>query len=53
MSLQSLLIAIIIINQIYVVNLTEIVSISFNTFFNQGQRTDIFSIDDLAKKNLY
>jgi len=47
------LIIIIIINQLYIVNSSEIVSIPFNSFFKYGTKTNMSSIDDLAQTNLY
>ena len=44
---------IIILSQLYLINNSEIVSISFNSFFKQGTKTNITSIDDLAHTNLF
>ena len=52
MDLQLLFI-IITINQLYLSNTSEIVSIPFNSFFKQGTRGNISSIDDLAYSNLF
>ena len=52
MSLK-LLYFIIIINQIYLLHTSQIVSIPFNSFFKYGYRTNISSIDDLSRMNLY
>jgi len=52
MSFRNLII-IMIINQIYKVTSSEIVSIPFNSFFKHGTKTKISSIDDLALTNLY
>ena len=41
------------INQLYLSNTSQIVSIPFNSFFKQGTRTNISSIDDLAYSNLF
>ena len=51
MALQLLFI-IIILNQSYLINNSEIVSIPFDSFFKQGTKTNISSIDDLAHTNL-
>ena len=52
MSLHLLFI-IAIINELYHINASEIVSISFDTFFKRGTQTNITSIDDLAHSNLF
>ena len=52
MSLK-LLYFIIIINQIYLLHTSQIVSLPFNSFFKYGYRTNITSIDDLSRMNLY
>lgn len=52
MSFKNLII-IIVINQIYIFNSSEIVSIPFNSFFKHRTKTNISSIDDLAQTNLY
>ena len=52
MALKSLLI-ILIFNQIYLSNTSEIVSISFNSFYKKGTNNIISSIDDLAHSNLH
>ena len=52
MSFQ-LLYFIIIINQIYLLHSSQIVSLPFNSFFKYGNRTNISSIDDLSRINLY
>ena len=52
MSFKNLII-IIVINQIYILKASEVVSIPFNSFFRHGTKTNISSIDDLAQTNLY
>lgn len=44
---------IIIISQLSIINSSDIISISFNSFFKYGLKTNITSIDDLAQTNLY
>ena len=52
MSFKNLIIFIVI-NQIYILKASEVVSIPFNSFFRHGTKTNISSIDDLAQTNLY
>ena len=47
-----LLFIIIFLNQLYLTYNSEIVSIQFDSFFKQGTKTNISSIDDLAHVNL-
>jgi len=48
-----LIIIIIIVNQLDILNSSEVVLISFKSFFKYGSKTNISSIDDLANTNLY
>ncbi len=49
----KLLFIIFIFSQLYLSNTSEIVSISFNSFYRKGTNGNISSIDDLAHSNLY
>ena len=53
MSFHLLLSILVIINELYLFNTSEIVSISFDSFFKKGTQTNITSIDDLSHSNLY
>ena len=48
-----LIIIIIFINKLDKLNSSDVVLISFNSFFKYGSKTNISSIDDLANTNLY
>ena len=48
-----LIIIIIIINQLDILNSSDVVLISFKSFFKYGSKTNMSSIDDLANTNLY